>query len=174
MSVPPTSTVRRLHGKVQHYAWGSPRAIYDLLGLPPASRPAAELWLGTHPVAPSEVGATATGTDRVSAAEVVGELPFLLKVLAADKALSLQVHPDLATARAGFAAEEAAGVPRDAPNRRYRDANHKPELIVALTPFRALAGVRDPAVTLAVVEGLGCPELVEAFAPLARDPHAGA
>ena len=181
----PSSAVRRLHGKIQHYAWGSPTAIYDLLALAPTGQPAAELWLGTHPTAPSEVSGPADGTavgvttgaaeiGRISATEVVGELPFLFKVLAADKALSLQVHPDLAQARSGFAAEDAAGVPRDAPHRRYRDANHKPELIVALTPFRALAGVRDPGVTLAVVEGLGCPGLVEAFAPLERDPRGGA
>jgi mannose-6-phosphate isomerase len=171
-----------LHGKIQNYAWGSPTAIYDLLGLPPTGLPAAELWLGTHPLAPSEVSNPAGSPEagpspepvRTLASDVVGELPFLLKVLAADKALSLQVHPDLPQARAGFAAEDAAGVPRDAPHRRYRDPNHKPELIVALTPFRALAGVRDPKTTLAVVRGLGCPGLVEAFAPLARDRRAGA
>jgi mannose-6-phosphate isomerase len=160
-----------LFGQVQHYAWGSPDAIYNLLGEAPTGEPAAELWLGTHPVAPSDCD---DGGRRRPAADLVGELPFLLKVLAAEKALSLQVHPDRAQARAGFDAEERAGVPLNAPERRYRDPNHKPELIVALTPFRALAGVREPARTLAIVEAFGVPELSAAFRPLAADPARGA
>jgi mannose-6-phosphate isomerase len=122
-------------------------------------------------VAPAEV---VDGGAIRPAEDLVGPLPFLLKVLAADKALSLQVHPDLTEARAGFDADEAAGFPLDSPRRRYRDRNHKPELIVALTPFRALAGIRDPARTLAVVRDLGHPGLIEAFAPLAGDPTGGA
>ncbi len=86
----------------------------------------------------------------------------------------MQVHPDTTRAQAGFDDEERSGVPRDAAQRRYRDRNHKPELIVALTPFRALAGVRDPLRTLAVVHGLGYPPLEAAFAPLERDPATGA
>jgi mannose-6-phosphate isomerase len=186
----PAVGIFSLHGKIQDYAWGSPTAIYELLGMPPTGAPAAEMWLGTHPVAPSEVsdasdapgkaaaggqgGRGRAGPLRRPAADVVGELPFLLKVLAADKALSLQVHPDIRAARAGFAAEQAARVPLGDPARRYRDANHKPELLVALTPFRALAGVREPQRSLAVVQGLGCPALVEAFTPLAQDPAGGA
>nr|WP_232292130.1 type I phosphomannose isomerase catalytic subunit [Frankia sp. QA3] len=160
-----------LHGAEQPYAWGSVTAIPELLGTPAAGGPVAELWLGTHPVAPALVEADGA---RRPAADLVGPLPFLLKVLAADKALSLQVHPDLVQAAVGFDADEAAGLAVDDPRRRYRDRNHKPELIVALSPFRALAGVRDPARTLAVVEGLGTPALVAAFRPLADDPAAGA
>ncbi len=161
----------RLFGQVRNYGWGSPTAIYDLLGEDATGQPAAELWLGTHPGAPSEIE---TGCGRRTAAELVGGLPFLLKVLAADKALSLQVHPDVAQAQVGFDDEERSGVPLDSPRRRYRDRNHKPELIVALTPFRALAGIRDPQRTLAVARGLGYPPLVAAFAPLGTDPTAGA
>ncbi|MBL7490891.1 mannose-6-phosphate isomerase, class I [Frankia sp. AgB1.9] len=160
-----------LYGQVQHYAWGSPDAIYDLLGEAPSGEPAAELWLGTHPVAPSDCD---DAGRRRPAAELVGQLPFLLKVLAAEKALSLQVHPDRAQARAGFDSEERAGVPRNAPERRYRDPNHKPELIVALTPFRALAGVRAPARTLAIIEAFGVADLSAAFRPLVTDPNGGA
>nr|WP_101832354.1 mannose-6-phosphate isomerase, class I [Frankia canadensis] len=160
-----------MHGAEQAYAWGSRTAIPDLLGRPAADGPVAELWLGTHPVAPALVEADGA---RRPAAELVGPLPFLLKVLAADKALSLQVHPDLGQAAVGFDADEAAGIPVGDPRRRYRDRNHKPELIVALTPFRALAGVRDPARTLAVVAGFGLAALDAAFRPLARDPAAGA
>ncbi|WP_261556508.1 type I phosphomannose isomerase catalytic subunit [Frankia tisae] len=160
-----------LHGAEQPYAWGSATAIPELLGTPAAGGPVAELWLGTHPVAPALVEADGA---RRPAADLVGPLPFLLKVLAADKALSLQVHPDQAQAAAGFDADDAAGLAVDDPHRRYRDRNHKPELIVALSPFRALAGVRDPARTLAVADGLGTPALVAAFRPLADDPAAGA
>ncbi|SBW20275.1 Mannose-6-phosphate isomerase [Candidatus Protofrankia californiensis] len=165
--------ILRLFGRVRDYDWGSPTAIYDLLGEDPSGRPAAELWLGTHPSAPSEIE-TETGGRRRPAEAAVGRLPFLLKVLAADKALSLQVHPDRAQAQAGFDGEERAGVPPQAPHRRYRDRNHKPELIVALTPFRALAGIRDPQRTLCVVQSLGHPPLTAAFEPLWEDPSAGA
>ncbi|MCM3924943.1 class I mannose-6-phosphate isomerase [Frankia sp. AiPs1] len=160
-----------LHGAEQPYAWGSSTAIPELLGTPAAGGPVAELWLGTHPVAPALVEADGA---RRPAADLVGPLPFLLKVLAADKALSLQVHPDLAQAAAGFAADDAAGLAVDDSRRRYRDRNHKPELIVALSPFRALAGVRDPARTLAVARALATPALLAAFRPLADDPAAGA
>ncbi|WP_462203890.1 mannose-6-phosphate isomerase, class I [Frankia sp. CcWB3] len=160
-----------LHGQAQSYAWGSPTAIPNLLGAVATGEPVAELWLGTHPVA------TALAEDdgiRRPATNLVGQLPFLLKVLAAEKALSLQVHPDLAQARAGFDADDAAGLGLGDPRRRYRDRNHKPELIVALSPFRALAGVRDPGRTLAIVARLGSPALTAAFRPLADDPSGGA
>ncbi|WP_322778648.1 mannose-6-phosphate isomerase, class I [Frankia sp. Cas4] len=171
MTVGKPDRILRLFGRVRNYDWGSSTAIYDLLGEAPTGQPAAELWLGTHPGAPSEV--ETVGGLR-PAVDVVGPLPFLLKVLAAEKALSLQVHPDAARARTGFDDEERCGVPRDATRRRYRDRNHKPELLVALTPFRALAGVRDPLRTLAVVRGLGHPPLAAAFTPLDANPSTGA
>lgn len=160
-------SVLPLRGKVQPYAWGSRTAIYELLGTPPTGEPAAELWFGTHPVAPAEVA----WPDRpVPISEVLADdLPFLLKVLAAEQALSIQVHPSAEQARAGFDREQRAGVPLEAPNRNYKDPHHKPELIVALTPFRALAGIRDRGLTLTVVDQLAVPLLQEAFAPLALD-----
>lgn len=156
-----------LQGRVQHYAWGSPTALHEMLGQQPDGAPAAELWLGTHPAAPSQVD---HGGAAVTLEELTGPLPFLLKVLAADKALSLQVHPTRVQADDGYEREERAGIPVDSPRRQYRDRNHKPELVVALTPFRALAGVRQPEQTLHVVAMLGVPELSAAFAPLADDP----
>jgi mannose-6-phosphate isomerase len=137
------------------YAWGSTTAIGDLLGHPSSGRPEAELWLGAHPSSPS-IATDATpklagrSLDALIAADPVGllgagrtRLPFLLKVLAASAPLSLQVHPDLEQARAGFAKEQADGVAIDDPNRNYADDNHKPELILALSPtFEALAGFR--------------------------------
>ncbi|WP_104180329.1 mannose-6-phosphate isomerase, class I [Arthrobacter sp. B0490] len=146
-----------LENPLRPYAWGSERAIADLLGREPSGGPEAELWVGAHPDSPSAV-VHADGTreglheviDRDPAGLLGGpvaerfgnRLPFLLKVLAAGSALSLQVHPSLEQAAAGFDAEEAAGVPRDAGHRNYRDRNHKPEMIFALTPFEALCGFR--------------------------------
>jgi mannose-6-phosphate isomerase len=135
------------------YAWGSTTAIGELLGRPVSGGPEAELWLGAHGASPSVVtdatpGLAGRRLDEVIAADqsLVGgrtRLPFLLKVLAAAGPLSLQVHPDLEQARAGFAREEAAGVPLTDPTRTYVDDNHKPELILALSPtFEALAGFR--------------------------------
>jgi mannose-6-phosphate isomerase len=117
----------------------------------------AEIWMGAHPRAPSRLagndGEIPLGefiaADPVAAlgAEAAsrygGQLPFLFKVLAAAQPLSIQAHPNLEQAKAGFAREEAAGVPRDAPTRNYRDANHKPEVICALTDFWGLRGFRD-------------------------------
>lgn len=128
------------------YAWGSATAIPELLGSPASGGPQAELWLGTHPGSPS---LTPTG----SLAELT-TLPFLLKVLAAASPLSLQAHPTIAQAVEGFARENALGIPVDAPNRNYRDELHKPEIIYALTPFRALCGFRPASETGAAIERL--------------------
>ncbi|MDR1710834.1 MAG: mannose-6-phosphate isomerase, class I [Propionibacteriaceae bacterium] len=134
-----------LENVVQPYSWGSTDAIPDLLGRPDTGEPQAELWIGAHPLAPSRVdgvGLDAFLAAHPEAADGKG-LPLLLKVLSAAAPLSLQVHPTLEQAQAGFAAENAAGIPLDDPARSYKDANHKPELIVALTPFSALAGFRE-------------------------------
>jgi mannose-6-phosphate isomerase len=158
-----------LEGVVRRYDWGSHTAIQSLMGVEPDGRPAAELWFGAHSGDPSP--ALGTTLDQLIAADPEGllgaatireygpRLPFLLKVLAADKALSIQVHPNLEQARAGFAAEEAAGIPRDAGHRNYADPNHKPELLCALTSFEALCGFRPIAETLALLDELAIPEL---------------
>ncbi|MFJ8670227.1 mannose-6-phosphate isomerase, class I [Streptomyces sp. NPDC093600] len=159
----------RLVNTVRPYAWGSTTAIPELLGTTPTGEPQAEMWMGAHPAAPSR---TERGPlNEVIDADPVRELgaptvdkfgphlPFLLKLLAAGAPLSLQVHPDLAQAKAGFAAEEAAGVPIDAPRRNYKDANHKPELICALTPFTGLCGFRDPAEAADTLAALGVDSL---------------
>ncbi|MFC7330176.1 mannose-6-phosphate isomerase, class I [Marinactinospora rubrisoli] len=163
--------MRRLINQIRPYAWGSPTSIPRLLGRVPDGRPQAELWLGAHPGAPSSL-VTEDGPVRVADAitgdpkETLGErtlrhfgerLPFLLKVLAADEPLSLQAHPDARRAAAGHAAEEAAGIPVDAPHRNYRDPYHKPELVLALQPFEALCGFREPAEALADLHGLTAP-----------------
>jgi mannose-6-phosphate isomerase len=117
------------------YHWGSTSDIPRFLGEEPTGGRLAEVWMGTHPLGPSSVTAK---DEPVPLAKVAGELPFLFKILAADRPLSLQVHPNAAMARAGFDAEEAAGVPLDAPERTYRDPFHKPEMAYALTTFDTL------------------------------------
>jgi mannose-6-phosphate isomerase len=166
--------IRRLRNPIRDYAWGSRTALAELSGRPhPTARPEAELWMGAHPAAPSHVW---DGTDWVPLTEWIrrdpaavlgpevargfgGELPFLFKVLAVARALSVQAHPDAAQARAGFEREERAGIPRGDPGRVYRDPNPKPELICALTRFTALCGFRDTAEIARGLEGLGLPEL---------------
>lgn len=131
------------------YAWGSTTAIAGLLGTEPTGSPQAEMWFGAHPESPSRlVDQNGTLADLVPS-----RLPFLLKALAAASPLSLQAHPTTAQAQAGFARENAAGVPLDSRKRNYKDAFHKPELIYALSnPFTALAGFRPVAETLAVLD----------------------
>ncbi|MEO6884838.1 MAG: mannose-6-phosphate isomerase, class I [Jatrophihabitantaceae bacterium] len=178
MPVPP---VVAIEGVVRTYAWGSTTAIQRLLGTEPDGVPAAELWFGAHPGDPALVPSLNTTLSALIAADPVEtlgartvsqfgpRLPFLLKVLAADKALSMQVHPTLAQAQAGFAAEDAAGIARDAVNRNYRDANHKPELLCALTPFEALCGFRPVADTLAMLDDWAVPEFAPVRESLAQD-----
>ncbi|MFF4233245.1 mannose-6-phosphate isomerase, class I [Streptomyces sp. NPDC001820] len=158
----------RLSNTVRPYAWGSTTAIPELLGIAPTGEPQAEMWMGAHPGAPSRATREAAeqSLSELIAADPVGELgpaavekfgprlPFLLKILAAGAPLSLQVHPNLAQAKEGYAAEESAGVPIDAPQRNYKDANHKPELICALTPFDGLCGFRTPLEAADLLAGL--------------------
>ncbi|TXS29966.1 mannose-6-phosphate isomerase, class I [Streptomyces sp. ms191] len=159
----------RLVNTVRPYAWGSTTAIPALLGIAPTGAPQAEMWMGAHPGAPSGTGRgplnEVIDADPVRelgapAVEKFGpRLPFLLKLLAAGSPLSLQVHPDLAQARAGFAAEEAAGIPIDAPQRNYKDPHHKPELICALTPFHGMCGFRPPTEAADALAALGVDSL---------------
>ncbi|MFB9351386.1 mannose-6-phosphate isomerase, class I [Streptomyces heliomycini] len=159
----------RLDNTIRPYAWGSTTAIPRLLGAEPTGEPQAEMWMGAHPGAPSR-------TDRGTLVEVIDadperelgpdavakfgpRLPFLLKLLAAGAPLSLQVHPDLTQAKEGYADEERRGVPVTAPHRTYKDANHKPELICALTEFDGLCGFRDPQRAAELLAGLGVDSL---------------
>jgi mannose-6-phosphate isomerase len=149
--------VHLLQNTIRTYPWGSTSAIAELFGREPSGAPEAELWIGAHPDSPSMVlkadgdtvrldSLVASDPRRMLGTQVDrrfgGELPFLMKVLAADSPLSLQVHPSLEQAVAGYAAENAHGIPSDALIRNYKDANHKPEMIFALTRFEALCGFR--------------------------------
>ena len=170
-----------LRNPIQHYDWGSVTAIPEFLGRPPSERPVAEVWLGAHPKAPSEVWiengwddlrqvlhrdpAGWLGADGPPSVDISGpedgsdastaRLPFLLKILAAGKPLSIQAHPNLEQARLGFEREEKAGIPRWDAKRNYRDRNHKPEIIYAVTPFTVLCGFRPAAEILELFDRFG-------------------
>lgn len=146
------------------YAWGSHGAISELLGRKSSGAIEAELWLGDHPGSPSRV----VGTGETLMDMVDARLPFLLKVLAADSPLSLQAHPTTGQAEAGFARENVLGIPVDAPDRNYRDASHKPELIYALSDqFSALCGFRPEHEILGLLSSL--PEAAPLAERLQRD-----
>lgn len=170
-----------LENALRDYAWGSRTAIAELLGRPISGGPEAELWIGAHPGAPSIArrpdGSEAPLDELISSdpehflgsesvAEFGPRLPFLAKLLAAAQPLSLQVHPSIEQAREGFARENAAGIAPDAANRNYRDDNHKPEMILALTPFESLCGFRASAATCKILLHVaGCFDLVEDEVP---------
>ena len=173
----------RLENPIQNYAWGSHSALAKLLGTPsPSAQPEAELWMGAHPKAPSLIlpsreslaALVARDPERIIGPELAARfgarLPFLFKVLAAEAPLSLQAHPTLAQAQAGYDAEQARGVPLDAPNRNYRDRSHKPELICALTPFAALCGFRAISSTLELFLALRAPRLNAVLEALVQQP----
>jgi len=153
----PRTKLLPLHCEVQHYAWGDPEFIPELLGQEnPDGRPYAELWMGAHPDLPSRVelaGERRSLADVIAesppawlgaevATEFGGNLPYLFKVLSARVPLSIQTHPSKREAEEGFDREDQQGIPLDSPRRNYHDRNHKPELIAALTDFWALKGFR--------------------------------
>ncbi len=165
-------TISILKNTVQEYAWGSYTAIAELLGKnTPSATPQAELWMGAHPKAPSMVK---YGGKWISLLELIKDnpedilgketaqkfnntLPYLFKVLAAAKPLSIQAHPGKTQAISGFEKENRLGIPIDAYNRNYKDDNHKPECICALTPFWALNGFRRVSEILLLMEKI-CPQ----------------
>ncbi|WP_429164812.1 mannose-6-phosphate isomerase, class I [Aeromonas rivipollensis] len=169
-----------MQNPIQGYDWGSHDALTTLFGIPnPAGKPQAELWMGAHPNGCSEVTLAgdmqklSTLIESAPAAVLgdatvarFGSLPFLFKVLCAEKALSIQVHPSKAQAEAGFAKEEAAGISPKAANRNYKDPNHKPELVFALTPYQAMNGFRAIPAILALFDAMALPALAELTAAL--------
>lgn len=169
-----------LEGATRNYSWGSRTLIPELRGEETAEKPVAELWFGAHPGDPSTVSGQLL--SDVIAADPEGQLgtrvykkygenlPFLLKILAAEDPLSLQAHPSKEQAEEGFARENEAGIALQAANRNYKDDNHKPELIVALSDFYAMAGFRPLAHTRELFAALQCPELERYLAMLEDDP----
>lgn len=163
-----------LRGAIRTYAWGSRTAIAEFTGRPvPAPHPEAELWFGAHPGDPAWLqtpGGEVSLLDSLAAdpdgqlgpaacSRFGGTLPFLVKVLAASEPLSLQAHPSAEQAREGYQREERLGIALSAPTRNYRDTSHKPELLVALQPFEALAGFRPAARTAELLQALAVSDL---------------
>lgn len=169
MLVPLTNTPR-------DYAWGSTTLIAELEGRAPTGLPEAEIWFGDHPGHPARVPDGRSLGDWLASSDAPEgtpqRLPYLLKILAAGSPLSIQAHPSKAQAEVGFAREEAAGMARDGATRTYRDDNHKPEIIVAVSDrFLALAGLRELDATRRLLEAVG-----PAAAPLRQllDAHSDA
>ena len=174
-----------LENPVQVYAWGSRTAIQGLLGRPvPGERPAAELWMGAHSKASSRVLVDGewrplheiikSDPESVlgnSVAEKFSKrLPFLFKVLAAEKPLSIQVHPDRNQARAGFERENSLGIPPTAHNRNYKDENHKPEILCAVTNFQGIKGFRKIEDILGLMEKVSAAALSHELGQLRKSP----
>ncbi|QDB78440.1 mannose-6-phosphate isomerase, class I [Georgenia sp. 311] len=174
--------MRRVFGVPRAYAWGSASAIHDLVGSEPDGTPLAELWFGAHPSAPARTAEDGSDLRSLITEDPEGtlgydvlarfgpQLPYLLKLIAPQRPLSLQVHPDLRRAQERFAAENAAGVALDSPVRNYRDPNHKPELVFALTTFEALCGFRAPRRAAELLAGLDAPVARSLHTALRADP----
>jgi mannose-6-phosphate isomerase len=175
--------VELLRGALRTYAWGSRTALAEFTGRPvPAAHPEAELWFGAHPGDPAflETEHGETSLLKVLVADPEGQLgsasrarfgdvlPFLVKVLAADEPLSLQAHPSAEQAVEGYLREERLGIPVSSPVRNYRDTSHKPELLVALQPFEALAGFRQVSRTIELLRALAVSDL-DPFIDLLND-----
>jgi len=155
-----------LKNSIQKYAWGSYSAIQRLMNVPPSEEPWAELWMGAHPKAPSQVqvdGQWISLSDFISrypekilggktAEKFNNTLPYLFKVLAAERPLSIQAHPDAVQAHSGFERENNIGIEITAPTRNYKDKSHKPECICALTPFTGLKGFRKIASSITLLK----------------------
>lgn len=155
-------SVKRLTGRTKNYAWGSTTAFSSLTGADPSELPEAEIWYGAHPDAPSLLpdGSTLNEAIKADPIKTLGpavharhpaRLPFLLKLLAADSPLSIQAHPTIEQAIAGYEAEDYAEIDYRAPNRSFRDRSPKPELLVAITRFEALVGFREAESTIALL-----------------------
>ena len=175
--------MRGLEPTFQAYAWGSSTAIPEALGVVGDGEPVAEAWFGGHPSAPSLLsGAPREHVDAAIARDPEGllggdvlsrfgpQLPFLLKLIAAARPLSLQVHPSIELARDGYAREDDRGVALDDPRRSYRDRNHKPELVYALSTFEALVGFRAPRRTAEILRGLEHPVARRLHRTVLADP----
>ncbi|HDM8138698.1 TPA: mannose-6-phosphate isomerase, class I [Vibrio harveyi] len=174
-----------LNNPVKNFPWGSRTAIRDYFGIDNSNlEHQAEIWMGAHPSASSSI--SQAGVD-ISLCDVIASnpdywlgketkenfssLPFLMKVLAAEEPLSIQVHPSKKAAELGFAKENEQGIPLDAANRNYKDANHKPELVYALTPYLAMNGFREFREIVTNFDAIGLPVLEDLFQPFKLDPN---
>ncbi|BDA63669.1 mannose-6-phosphate isomerase, class I [Actinomyces capricornis] len=165
----------------QRYDWGSSTAIPELLGREPDSDPWAEAWYGTHPAGCTRLADGTSLREHIDAdpQRLLGQdvvhrfgtgLPYLFKIIAPQRALSLQVHPSLEQAAAGYQREQEAGLALEDPTRSYKDDNHKPEMVLALTRFEAVAGFRAPRRAVEVLADLDSPLAKRMRRSLRRNP----
>lgn len=174
-----------MHNVIQSYAWGSIDSINQLFDIPnPKGEPQAEVWMGTHPNGCSYVEFSGekiklstlieqkkTDFLSIQTVEQFGELPYLFKILAANQALSIQVHPSKAEAEEGFARENAQGILINATNRNYKDPNHKPELVYALTNYQAMNGFRPLSDIISLFSALVIDEIASLLSHLKRNQN---
>ena len=158
----------RISGSTKGYDWGSRELIPNYFGLEPSTKPIAEIWFGTHPLGESQI----IQSEQSLSDQIGSHLKFLVKILSAERALSIQVHPNSKQAKEGFDLEQAQGIPVDDPKRNYKDSSHKPEALVALTQFRALCGFRPRSELVQVFSEFGKTEAE--FESLANNLAAGA
>lgn len=176
----------KLENVIQNYSWGTKNALYKLFGTKnPNNKPQAEIWMGAHPKAPSTV--LIDNSTKISLIDFIekdppsvlgsrvntnfgGKLPFLFKVLSAGAPLSIQAHPNMKQAKRGFKKENRAGIDISAPDRNYKDDNHKPELICAVTPFKAFKGFRKISELTRLLEELNIPILEKKLNKLKMNP----
>ncbi|HAS8431645.1 TPA: mannose-6-phosphate isomerase, class I [Vibrio vulnificus] len=173
----------KLENTIQNYSWGSRDAIKELFGIEnPDNSPQAEIWMGAHPNGCSRKAEThellsdVINQNKVQSLgnytkERFGELPFLFKVLAAEMPLSIQVHPSKSKAEMGFARENEQGIPLNAANRNYKDPNHKPELVYALTFYKAMNGFRPIEQILTLFEHANITTLRAEISALRASPN---
>ncbi len=161
-------SVHKLQGTVQHYSWGGASFLPKLLSIEnPNHKPFAEYWLGIHAGGPASIEVNqqaillsdAIATDpKAALSEPVfnhfGGLPYLFKILDVKDMLSIQVHPTKEYAKVAFEKEEAAGIALNAPNRNYKDTNHKPEIMLAMSEFWLLHGFKSEAKILETLENI--------------------
>lgn len=173
-----------LKNPIKNFLWGSRTAICEHFGIDnPSCDRQAELWMGAHPSSSSFVsqdGVDVSLYDMISSnpeywlgkniKEHSSSLPFLMKILAVEQPLSIQVHPSKVYAELGFSEENRRGIPLDALNRNYKDENHKPELVYAITPYKAMNGFREVHQIISNFDNLDLPALKEYFQPFKQDP----
>ncbi|MFM2485470.1 mannose-6-phosphate isomerase, class I [Celerinatantimonas yamalensis] len=186
MNTPQHPHFYRMHNPMQHYAWGSTDQLNHLFGISnPDGQPQAEIWMGAHPNGCSQVNYQ---EQSIPLSELIakapsyflgtrtmghfGQLPFLFKVLSAAQALSIQVHPSMQQAKEGFAKEQQAGIDLTDPKRNYKDPNHKPELVYALTRYQAMNGFRPIETILTLFKQFSISALVPLVTQLSDNQNA--
>ncbi|MFL9782908.1 mannose-6-phosphate isomerase, class I [Vibrio cyclitrophicus] len=175
-----------LKNPIKDFPWGSRVAIHDYFDIPnPNFEHQAELWMGAHPCDSSLIQLEG---DEVALCDAIvanpefwmgskferyeSSFPFLMKILAAEEPLSVQVHPSKSAAELGFLAENEKNIPLDSANRNYKDANHKPELVYAITPYLAMNGFREFSQIVANFDAIRLPSINELFQPFKQEPNA--